>query len=122
MTKNYFALQWHITDKCDQRCKHCYIFAGENKSYSPEFDFETLKQIFFNYLATCEKMDKNPSIALTGGDPLLHDNVWELLHLFKEYNVPFAILGNPFSPKFKLLFIAFKQCSYKLSCSSVLKN
>ena len=96
MTKNYFALQWHITDKCDQRCKHCYIFAGEDKSYSPEFDFETLKQIFFNYLATCEKMDKNPSIALTGGDPLLHDNVWKLLHLFKEYNVPFAILGNPF--------------------------
>lgn len=23
-----FALQWHITDECDQRCKHCYIFAN----------------------------------------------------------------------------------------------
>ena len=96
MTKNYFSLQWHITDRCDQRCKHCYIFAGEDKSYSPEFDFAILKQIFFNYLTTCDKMDKNPSIAITGGDPLLHKDIWKLLHLFKEYNVPFAILGNPF--------------------------
>lgn len=96
MTKNYFALQWHITDKCDQRCQHCYIFAGEDKDYSPEFDFVTLKQIFLNYLDMCKKMDKNPNIAITGGDPLLHDDIWKLLELFKEYNVPYSILGNPF--------------------------
>lgn len=96
MTKNYFAMQWHITDRCDQRCKHCYIFAGEDKSYSPEFDLSTLKEIFFDFLATCKKMDKRPSISVTGGDPLLHKDVWSLLALFKEYNVPFAILGNPF--------------------------
>lgn len=23
--KQYFSFQWHITDECDQRCKHCYI-------------------------------------------------------------------------------------------------
>ena len=28
--KPYFAFQWHITDACDQRCKHCYIFAENN--------------------------------------------------------------------------------------------
>ena len=25
--KQYFSFQWHITDACDQRCKHCYIFS-----------------------------------------------------------------------------------------------
>ena len=25
----YFSFQWHITDECDQRCKHCYIFSGD---------------------------------------------------------------------------------------------
>ena len=25
--KQYFSFQWHITDECDQRCKHCYIFS-----------------------------------------------------------------------------------------------
>lgn len=29
MTQQYFAFQWHITEECDQRCKHCYIFAEE---------------------------------------------------------------------------------------------
>ena len=96
MIKNYFSMQWHITDKCDQRCKHCYIFAGEDKLYSPEFDLSTLKKIFFDFLATCEHMNKMPSICLTGGDPLLYNDIWNLLSLFKEYNVPFAILGNPF--------------------------
>ena len=23
----YFAFQWHITEACDQRCRHCYIYA-----------------------------------------------------------------------------------------------
>ena len=27
--RQYFSFQWHITDECDQRCKHCYIFSGE---------------------------------------------------------------------------------------------
>ncbi len=26
----YFSFQWHITDECDQRCKHCYIFSENN--------------------------------------------------------------------------------------------
>ena len=25
--KPTFAFQWHITDACDQRCKHGYIFS-----------------------------------------------------------------------------------------------
>ena len=82
MTKDYFSMQWHITDKCDQRCKHCYIYAGKDKEYSPEFDYETLKKIFLNYLDTCNRMNKNPNIAITGGDPLLHNDVWKLLELF----------------------------------------
>lgn len=96
MIKSYFSLQWHITDKCDQRCKHCYIYAGKDKKCSLEFPYEKLKKIFFNYLDTCDKMNKSPTIALTGGDPLLHEDVWKLLELFKAYEVPFVILGNPF--------------------------
>ena len=34
--KPYFAFQWHITDTCDQRCKHCYIFAENNCKYIPK--------------------------------------------------------------------------------------
>ena len=27
--KQYFSFQWHITDECDQRCQHCYIFSKD---------------------------------------------------------------------------------------------
>lgn len=28
-TEPVMVFQWHITNQCDQRCMHCYIF-GEN--------------------------------------------------------------------------------------------
>lgn len=37
----YFSFQWHITDECDQRCKHCYIFpemAAKIKEHDMERD------------------------------------------------------------------------------------
>ncbi len=26
---SYFAVLWHITDNCDLRCQHCYIYASK---------------------------------------------------------------------------------------------
>lgn len=43
--KEYFAYQWHITDYCDQRCKHCYIFS-ENQ------DIELLETPYDQVVAT----------------------------------------------------------------------
>lgn len=33
---------------------------------------------------------------ITGGDPILHPDFWELLKLLKKNAIPFTILGNPF--------------------------
>ena len=35
--KQYFTFQWHITDDCDQRCKHCYIFAEDTGTAPREY-------------------------------------------------------------------------------------
>ena len=93
--KPYFAIQWHITDYCDQRCKHCYIFSeGHPALITTPYDelLHTLSEI----QAFCEKIDRTPYIYLTGGDPILHPNFWELLTLFHERGVRFCIMGNPF--------------------------
>ncbi|MGN1362430.1 MAG: hypothetical protein ACI4VU_01735 [Methanobrevibacter sp.] len=49
---NFFAFQFHITDDCDQRCKHCYIFSEENNkpvlTMSYENVKETIKKLFKN--------------------------------------------------------------------------
>lgn len=94
--KRIFTLQWHVTDACDQRCKHCYIYRGEDKKKLSAFDVETMNKVVNDFVHTCELMDCEPYFTITGGDPLLFTNIWELLEVISEKNVQFAILGNPF--------------------------
>lgn len=92
----FFAFQWHITDDCDQRCKHCYIFSEDNDLPIITMNFDDIEKVFKNCLDMCNKVDKIPYFMLTGGDPILHPDFWKVLQLFKENNIRFGILGNPF--------------------------
>lgn len=94
--KEYFAFQWHITDECDQRCKHCYIFSKDNCKKLDTMNWEQIKETFYNCLDFCEVYSRLPYFYITGGDPILHPDFWRLLALLKEHDIPFTILGNPF--------------------------
>ncbi len=94
--KQYFAFQWHITDECDQRCKHCYIFSENNCKTLDSMSWGQMQSVFENCLEMCNKYNRLPYFYLTGGDPVLHPDFWKLLSLFKEKGIPFTILGNPF--------------------------
>lgn len=41
----YFVFQWHITDECDQRCKHCYIFSGEGCKELKSMNWEQMQEV-----------------------------------------------------------------------------
>ena len=94
--KPYFSFQWHITDECDQRCKHCYIFSGGNYNCLKSMSWQEMQDTFNNCLDFCETYGRTPYFYLTGGDPILHPDFWKLLGLFRENNVKFTIMGNPF--------------------------
>ncbi|MBU9738260.1 radical SAM/SPASM domain protein, ACGX system [Diplocloster agilis] len=91
-----FGLQWHITDLCDQRCKHCYIYSKNGETSRPELKLEDLRIILMNYLEMCERFRVAPYIFVTGGDPLLYYDIWGYLELLSNRKIPFSILGNPF--------------------------
>ena len=93
---DFFAFQWHITDDCDQRCKHCYIFSEENEKEIITMSYEKIQNVFNNCMRMCEKVDRIPYFTITGGDPILHPDFWKILELFKDNKVRFGILGNPF--------------------------
>ena len=92
----YFAFQWHITDECDQRCQHCYIFAEDNNIPLIEMNYEKIEAVFGNCMDMCRKLEGIPYFYITGGDPILHKDFWKMLELFKANNIAFGILGNPF--------------------------
>ncbi len=94
--KQYFSFQWHITDECDQRCKHCYIFSGDNCKKIDSMNWQQMQETFYNCLDFCEVYNRLPYFYITGGDPILHPDFWRLMELFHEHSVPFTILGNPF--------------------------
>ena len=94
--KQYFSFQWHITDECDQRCKHCYIFSGDPCRKLDSMTWEQMEDTFYNCLDFCKVYGRLPYFYLTGGDPILHPDFWRLLELFHEHGIPFTILGNPF--------------------------
>jgi len=95
MVKQYFAIQWHITDICDQRCKHCYIFS-EGHPCLVSMKYGEMVHTLDEIEELCRKIDRVPYIYLTGGDPILHPDFWDLLELFKTRNIRFCIMGNPF--------------------------
>jgi len=94
--KPKFGIQWHITDRCDQRCKHCFIFRGKDKKLSKEFDYKSLISILDNFIVSCNMLEVEPFLVITGGDPLLHKDIWELLSVINYHNISFSLLGNPF--------------------------
>lgn len=92
----YFAFQFHITDECDQRCEHCYIFADDKNKHLIEMPLDDVQRVIENCEDMCTAMNRKPYFYITGGDPILHRDFWEIAAILKKKEIPFGILGNPF--------------------------
>jgi len=71
-----FHIQWHITNLCNLRCKHCY---QEDFSKNSDLEWKGLKQVSDHILATLSEWDRKACIHLTGGEPLLKEELFNLL-------------------------------------------
>src|SRR5512137_2841179 len=75
-----FGFQWHLTDRCNLRCRHCY---QEDFTPASERDLDALKAMADRIFQALP--DRQVSINLTGGEPLLLPWLFELiehLHTF----------------------------------------
>lgn len=65
---NSFYFQWHITNFCNLRCKHCY---QNNFSIKKDLDWYGLKTVCDNVIDALKAWNKKGLITLTGGEPLI---------------------------------------------------
>ena len=79
-----FHLQWHITDKCNFNCKHCYR-DNSISDLTKEQLFLILEQ--YNNLVKLWNLNGKSKISLTGGEPLLRKDFFLLLNKIKEKNI-----------------------------------
>lgn len=71
-----FYIQWHLTNRCNLRCAHCY---QEDYSGNSEMNLDELKFVADHLLVALEKWKREGRIALTGGEPLLKKELFPLI-------------------------------------------
>lgn len=95
-----FSIQWHLTTKCEQRCKHCYLFNSDKAASEIAGErlvsLARINKVADDFVQTCRRMGARPRVALTGGNPLLHEHFWTILTHLKGLGVKVHVLGNPF--------------------------
>ena len=93
------VLQWHVTERCNRRCGHCY----QGDDYTDELDYSSLLYILEQYLALLRKWNSQKGlpgvyghINLTGGEPFLREDFPSLLDHLARYRaeVTMAVLTN----------------------------
>ncbi len=92
----HFSIQWHLTDACDQRCAHCYIFSKLNPAPIRTMSWEEIQMTLRKCIDMCAALKRAPYFHITGGDPILHPHFWRLLECLKEMDIHFSVMGNPF--------------------------
>lgn len=92
-------LQWHITERCNLRCAHCY-----QEHYSgDELPYPVLLEVLGQYRSLLEGWSRGPAgsqvrghITVTGGEPFLREDFFDLLQTLSANATlfTFAILTN----------------------------
>lgn len=76
-----FYFQWHLTERCNKACKHCY----QNGNRSNELPLMDLIKITDNMEEALIKWEKKGTISLTGGEPFLRrDDLHALMNRFDD--------------------------------------
>jgi len=88
-----FYFQWHITEKCNLRCVHCY---QEGYKISSELSLAQLKKIADKITLGLKKWNNKGRIALTGGEPFMKKELFPLMEYLEqnEYIDKIGILTN----------------------------
>jgi selenobiotic family peptide radical SAM maturase len=85
-----FTLQWHLTNACGARCAHCY-----DRSARPILRLPQALAVLDDLVAFCGRHRVRGHACLTGGDPLLHPDFWEIYAAATARQLRTSILGNP---------------------------
>lgn len=79
---------WNMTNRCNLRCRHCYINA-EDTDYSNELTTEEARRLIHDLAAI-----KTPVLLFSGGEPLIRKDIFELGRLAAELGLRPVISSN----------------------------
>jgi radical SAM protein with 4Fe4S-binding SPASM domain len=96
-TKTFeFFIQWHLTERCNLRCRHCYQGRRRTQEMTPgevKHEIDGANEMFQAW----EKEHGilvSPSIHFTGGEPFLYGGLWDVVSYSKEKGYGVALMTN----------------------------
>jgi radical SAM protein with 4Fe4S-binding SPASM domain len=95
---NLLVLQWHITERCNRRCLHCY----QDDYARDELQFKDLLKVLEQFKELLDDLGCRNSftvrghINVTGGEPFIRQDFLDLLEAFhaNKNRLTFAIFTN----------------------------
>lgn len=90
-----FTIQWHITNKCDFNCKHCYMTLEQRKKIKGELTTKEALKLIDDIADFASVAKVLPRICFTGGNPLLRNDIETILSYSNKNGIMNHILGNP---------------------------
>ncbi len=84
-----FTLQWHITHRCNLRCQHCY-----QEDYSAFESLTDAEKILKQYCELLEKYGSHGRLNITGGEPMTHPHLFDLLRSARSKGIKTGVLTN----------------------------
>jgi radical SAM protein with 4Fe4S-binding SPASM domain len=91
-----FFIQWHLTERCNLNCRHCY----QKRRKPGEMSNSELKQEIDGVMEMFADWEKehdiviSPSIHFTGGEPFVYKGLWDIITHARQRGFNVAILTN----------------------------
>ncbi|PEJ11752.1 hypothetical protein CN684_00190 [Bacillus wiedmannii] len=86
--QNVRNLQFHLTNRCNLRCTHCYMNSGI--AHYDEISLKEWKEI----INQASQRYDSWFLTLTGGEPTLYDGYLEILKYAKAHGATTAMISN----------------------------
>ena len=91
-----FFIQWHLTERCNLRCHHCY---QERRKVQEMTANEVKREIdgatqMFQAWEEEHGIRVSPSIHFTGGEPFLYKGLWDVIAYSKAKGYGVAMMTN----------------------------
>ena len=91
-----FLIQWHLTERCNLRCRHCYQEGGPVQELTREQVFAVIDEIDQMLQDWRENyaIEFQPSFNVTGGEPFLRPDLFAILERMAGIGFEIYVLSN----------------------------
>jgi radical SAM protein with 4Fe4S-binding SPASM domain len=91
-----FFIQWHLTERCNLRCAHCYQTGARSEELSAD-EIESVVEEVAEMLGVWSEaygISFDPSVSVTGGEPFLRNDIDRILGTIGARGFGLYLLSN----------------------------